>query len=64
MNLLSQTAQFSDWFSKFNELITKVNELEFNIGTLSNLDTLDKSSLVTAINEKSPSIAMSLILEE
>lgn len=61
---LSQTATFSDIFLKINEIISAINLLETQQGILGDLNTLDKSSLVKAINEKSPSFNTSLILEE
>lgn len=64
INYLSQTATFLDIFNKVNELIDKLNSLEVNQGDLTLLNTLNKSNIVTAINEKSPSFVTSLILEE
>ena len=64
INYLSQTATFYEFYSKINELIQIVNFLNSLVGDISGLTTLNKDSLVSAINEKSPSFAMSLILED
>ncbi len=64
INNLSQTASFLDIFNKVNEIIEKINSIESFQGDLTLLNTLNKSNLVSAINEKSPSFITSLILEE
>lgn len=64
INYLSQTATFFEFYSKINELIQQVNFHNSQVGDISGLDTLNKESLVVAINEKSPSYALSLILED
>lgn len=61
---LSQTATFYDFYSKINEIIQQVNFHNSQVGDISGLTTLNKDSLVNAINEKSPSLVLSLILEE
>lgn len=64
INNLPQTATFIDIFNKINELILKVNSLDEFQGDLTVLNTLNKSNLVSAINEKSPSFITSFIIEE
>lgn len=64
LSLISQTATFSDLFSKINELITEVNSLRTNQGDLPSLNSLNKTNLVSSINEKFPSLALSILLEE
>lgn len=61
---LSQTATFGEFYSKINELIMEVNLQKTFQGELSGLTTLNKDNLVVAINEKSPSLVLSLILED
>jgi len=61
---ISQTAIFNDLFTKLNEVIEKVNNLSNAQGDLSLLNSLDKSNLVSSINEKFPSLALSILLEE
>jgi transcriptional regulator of aromatic amino acid metabolism len=64
LSLISQTATFSDLFSKINELVLEVNSLRTNQGDLPSLNSLNKTNLVSSINEKFPSLALSILLEE
>jgi hypothetical protein len=64
LSQISQTATFSDLFSKINELIAEVNSLRTNQGDLTSLNSLNKTNLVSSINEKFPSLALSILLEE
>lgn len=63
---ISQTATFNDLFIKLNEVVSSINTTESHIGTLSNLHTLDKTNLVSAINGISGSspFITNLILED
>lgn len=47
---------FEEWRQITNQVIDKVNSLETLIGTLTSLDTTNKTSLVSAINELSGEI--------
>ena len=63
---ISQTATFTDLFTKLNEVISSINTTEGQIGDLSELDTLAKNTLVAAINERSGDsvLVTNLILED